>query len=47
MQMSIDTETNKNQTLKHGKAAPAVPREYEKQIQKLEGDVRIHIRVEQ
>lgn len=44
MQMSIDTESNKNQTLKHGKA---VPREYEKQIQKLEGDVRIHIRVEQ
>ena len=35
MQMSMDTSKQ------------IVPREYEKQIQKLEGDVRNHIRVEQ
>ena len=38
MQMSMDTQKQ---------AAAGVPREYEKQIQKLESDVRTHIRVEQ
>lgn len=37
MQMSMDTQNQR---------AAAVPREYEKQIQKLEADVRNHIRVE-
>ena len=48
MQMSVD---NNSAMKKQGKGAvdeevAAPPRAYEKQIQKLESDVRTHIRVE-
>ena len=47
MQMSVDNDSKRPQTKKYEEDAQlAVTRPYEKQIQKLENDVRTHIRVE-